>query len=73
MAVDDFAVGSDGSVYFPAATTLYKAAADTGMLTKIADPIPGGPSAVVSRDGKYVYWSTRGGQANQRLVRVAIP
>jgi sugar lactone lactonase YvrE len=73
VAVDDFAVGADGAVYFPAGTSLYKVAAAGGTVTKIADPIAGGPSAVVSRDGKYVYWSTRGGNANQRLVRVAIP
>jgi hypothetical protein len=71
VAVDDFDVAADGSVYFPGGTTLYKAALD-GTLTKVADPIQGGPTAVVSRDGKYVYWPTRGGTANQRLVRVAI-
>jgi hypothetical protein len=70
---DDFDVAANGDVYFPAGTVLYKAAAADGALTKVADPIQGGPSALISGDGKWVYWPTRGGTADQRLLRVAIP
>jgi len=35
--------------------------------------IPAGASALISADQKWVYWPTRGGAGNQRIVRVAIP
>ena len=70
--VDDFDVAKDGSIYFTTGAILYRVAPD-GTLTKFAEPVQGGPSALVSRDGKWVYWPTRGGGANQRLVRVPIP
>ena len=69
--VDDFDVAKDGSIYFTTGAILYRAAPD-GTLSKVAEPVQGGPSALVSRDGKWVYWPTRGGSANQRLVRVPI-
>jgi len=69
---DDFDVAADGSVYFPSGPVLYKVAA-TGEVTKHADPIQGGPSAVVSANQQWVYWPTRGGDNPQRLMRVAIP
>jgi hypothetical protein len=72
IAVDDFDVAANGDVYFPAGTVLYKVAAAGGDPVKVADPIQGGPSAFVSRDGMWVYWPTRGGTANQRLLRVQI-
>lgn len=72
IRADDFDVGNDGSVYFPAGTILFRAL-PTGQVTVMADPIQGGPSAVVTRDGKWVAWPTRGGTAPQRVVRVPIP
>jgi hypothetical protein len=68
---DDFDVTNDGTVYFPGGTTLYKVTA-AGEVSKYVEPIQGGPSALISADGKWVYWPTRGGTAPQRLVRVAI-
>jgi hypothetical protein len=73
IAVDDFDVAANGDVYFPAGTILYKVASTGGDPVKVADPIQGGPSALVSRDGKFAIWPTRGGTANQRVLRVAIP
>jgi hypothetical protein len=74
LAIDDFDVGPDGSAYFASGTTLYKVAVN-GTQTKLADPIVGGPSAVVSKDGKTVYWPTRvaGTTTIQRVLSVAIP
>jgi len=72
IRVDDFDIGADGSVFFPSGTTLYRVS-PTGEVVKLVDPIQGGPAALVSSDGKWVYWPTRGGTAPQRLVRVALP
>ncbi len=72
VRADDFDVAPDGSVYFPSGTSLYKVAAGSTEATKFADPIQGGPSAWVSPDGKFVYWPTRGGTANQRICRIAL-
>jgi hypothetical protein len=70
---DDFDVAANGEVYFPAGTILYRAPASGGDPVKVADPIQGGPSLVVARDGKSVFWPTRGGTANQRVLQVATP
>jgi len=74
LATDDFDVTPDGSVILPSGTTLYKIS-PTGMQTKIADPVVGGPSLVVSKDGKTAYWPTRvaGTATMQRVLTVAIP
>jgi hypothetical protein len=69
---DDFDVAANGDVYFPVGTTLYRVAASGNDPVKFTDPIPPGASALVSADQKWVYWSTRGGTGNQRVVRVAI-
>ena len=72
LRVDDFDVANDGSVYFPAGGIFYKVSAE-GVVTPIAYPIQGGPDAVVSIDGKWVYWSTRGGTGGpQRVNRIAL-
>jgi hypothetical protein len=69
---DDFGVAPNGDVYFPVGTTLYKAAAAGGAPTKAADPIQGGPSAIVTKDGKSVLWPTRGGTEKQRVLQLTI-
>ncbi len=71
IRVDDFDVADDGSVYFPNGRVLFKVAPN-GAMTIVADPIPGGPSAVVSNDSKTVYWPTRGGTAPQRVMQFPI-
>lgn len=72
VRVDDFDVAADGTLYFTTGPVLYRVSA-AGDVTKLAEPVQGGPSAWVSSDGKWVYWPTRGGTAPQRLVRVALP
>jgi hypothetical protein len=74
VGIDDFDVGPDGSAYFPSGTTLYKVATN-GTQTKLAEMIVGGPSLVVSRDGRTVYWPTRvgGGQTVQRVLAFTLP
>jgi hypothetical protein len=74
VGIDDFDVGPDGSAYFPSGTTLYKVT-PAGVQTKLAEMIVGGPSLVVSRDGKTVYWPTRvgGGQTTQRVLSFTLP
>ncbi len=72
LRVDDFDVADDGSAYFANGSILFKVSAD-GVVTPVADPIPWGPSAVVSNDNKTLYWPTRGGSAPQRIMQVAIP
>jgi hypothetical protein len=73
LRVDDFDVAANGDAYFPVGTTLYKAAAAGGDPAKFMDPVPGGAAALVSSDQKWVYWPTRGGAGDQRIVRAAIP
>jgi hypothetical protein len=70
---DDFDVAANGDIYFPAGTILYREPAAGGDPVKVADPIVGGPSALIAADGKSVLWPTRGGTANQRILQVAIP
>ncbi len=36
------------------------------------DNVPNGASTWVTKDGKWLYWPTRGGDAPQRLLRVAL-
>jgi hypothetical protein len=74
IPIDDFDVAADGSVYLPSGTTLFRVAVD-GTRTEIAKPVVGGPSLVVAKDGKSVFWPTRvaGTATMQRLLQVAIP
>jgi hypothetical protein len=71
LRADDFDIAKDGSIYAPSGTTMYKVS-PTGEVSKFLENIPGGPAALVSRDGKYVYWPTRGGKDPQRLLRAPI-
>jgi hypothetical protein len=61
-------------VILPSGRTIYKITTD-GVQTKIADPAVGGPSLIVSKDGKTAYWPTRvaGTTTEQRVLTVAIP
>jgi len=82
LATDDFDVALDGSVILPSATgatgtgaaAIYKITT-AGVQTKLADSAIGGPSLVVSKDGKTAYWPTRiaGTATNQRVLMVPIP
>ena len=68
---DDFDVAKDGSIYLASGMTLYRIAR-TGEVTKMLDNVPGGAATMVSADGRWVYWPTRGGTMPQRLLRAAI-
>ena len=69
---DDFDIAKDGTIYFPSGTTIFKVS-PSGLISTLRENVQGGPSALVSRDGKWVYWPTRGGEALQKLLRTAIP
>ncbi len=74
-AADDFAVGPDGSIYIPPAgqnKPLTRIFPD-GKRTELIARAPAGASAIVSRNGRWVYWATGFEFGHQRLVRVAIP
>lgn len=60
VRVDDFDVAKDGSIYAPSGDAMYKIAPN-GTVSKVADKVPGGPASMVSSDGRWVYWTTRGG------------
>lgn len=69
---DDFDVAKDGTIYFPSGTTITKVS-PSGEVSRLRENIQGGPAALVSRDGKWLYWPTRGGEGPQKLLRTAIP
>jgi hypothetical protein len=81
---DDFAVAQDGTVYVPAPeksqpgdkTPLVKVAPD-GEVSPFVPDAPYSASAIISRDGHWLYWATsvHDGVANhqQQLLRVPIP
>ena len=71
LRLDDFDVAKDGTMYAPSGNTLYKIS-PKGEVSKFLENVSGGPAALVSRDGKWLYWITRGGSGPQRLLRVAI-
>jgi hypothetical protein len=68
---DDFAIAKDGTLYIPSSMSVIKVSPN-GQVSPFLDNVPNGASAWVSIDGRWLYWSTRGGTAPQRLVRVAI-
>jgi sugar lactone lactonase YvrE len=68
---DDFDIAKDGTIYLSTGMTMYKIS-PSGEVSKFLENVPNGAAALVSRDGKWLYWSTRGGTAPQRLLRVAI-
>lgn len=69
---DDFAIAKDGTLYIPSVMSMLKVS-PKGEVSKFLDMVPNGASALVSNDGKWLYWATRGGNEPQRLLRVAIP
>jgi sugar lactone lactonase YvrE len=71
-AADDFDIAKDGTVYFPVGMAIHKVS-PTGEVSKYRDIPRGGAAALVSRDGKWLYWPTRGGAGPQKLLRTAIP
>jgi len=71
VRADDFDIAKDGTIYIPIDTTMNKLSPN-GEVSKFLDNVPNGAAALVSKDGKWLYWSTRRGDAPQRLVRVSI-
>ena len=72
---DDFAVAPDGTVYMPPpkqGAPLIRILPD-GQVEEFIESAPSGASAIVSNDGKWLYWATGREPKEQRLVRVAIP
>ena len=78
---DDFAVAMDGTIFLPpgdqAKPSPMLRITPRGERSTVTVG-PAGASAVVSRDGKWVYWPTNGGLAPkttepQKLLRVAAP
>jgi hypothetical protein len=68
---DDFDVAKDGTIYLSSGMTMYRIS-PSGEATKMLDNVPGGAATMVSSDGKWVYWPTRGGTMPQRLLRAPI-
>jgi sugar lactone lactonase YvrE len=68
---DDFDVAADGSVYLSSGTAVYRLPPG-GAFVKILDNVPNGAAMLVSRDGRWVYWPTRGGTAPQRVLRTPV-
>jgi sugar lactone lactonase YvrE len=78
---DDFAVAPDGTIYLPPGDQ--SKPSPMLRITPSGEKIPhavgpAGASAMVSRDGKWVYWASNNGLAPkttdpQKLLRVAIP
>ena len=71
VRTDDFSIAPDGSLYISSGMTMMKVS-PTGEVTKFLDNVPNGASTWVTKDGKWLYWPTRGGDAPQRLLRVAL-
>jgi hypothetical protein len=81
---DDFAVAPGGTIYVPAPekthpgdSTPLVAVSPSGAVSPFLADAPYSASAIVSRDGKWLYWATsvHDGVLNhqQQLLRVAIP
>jgi sugar lactone lactonase YvrE len=68
---DDFDVAKDGTIYLSSGMTMYRIS-PSGQAIKMLDNVPGGAATMVSGDGKWVYWPTRGGTMPQRLLRTPI-
>jgi sugar lactone lactonase YvrE len=76
--VDDFAVAADGTIFLPPTAQpnpgpMFRIAPDGGQSTHAVGPP--GASAMVSRDGKWVYWASNSGLTPkttepQKLLRV---
>jgi len=68
---DDFDIATDGTIYLSNGMTMYKIL-PSGQAIKMLDNVPGGAATMVSSDGKWVYWPTRGGTMPQRLLRTPV-
>jgi|RhiMetdeSRZDD1v2_1073273.scaffolds.fasta_scaffold03889_5 catechol 2,3-dioxygenase-like lactoylglutathione lyase family enzyme len=68
IRTDDFAVADDGTIYLTSMTKISPA----GQVSPFLERVPTGPAMIVSRDQRWLYWSTRGSDPQQRLLRVAI-
>jgi sugar lactone lactonase YvrE len=68
---DDFDVAKDGTIYLSSGMTMYRIS-PSGQAIKMLDNVPGGAATMVSSDGRWVYWPTRGGTMPQRLLRAPI-
>ena len=71
VRADDIAVAQDGTVYYPTATSIMKVSA-SGEISTFRDNVQGGPAAWISRDGRWLYWPTKGGTEPQRLLRIPL-
>tara|TARA_R110000868_G_scaffold94091_7_gene259921 strand:- start:387 stop:1439 length:1053 start_codon:yes stop_codon:yes gene_type:complete len=72
---DDFAVAPDGTIYMPPAeqgAALIRISSN-GEVDEFLESAPFGSSAIVSADGKWLYWATGREPKEQRLVRIALP
>ena len=68
IRTDDFAVAADGTIFL---TSMMKIS-PAGQVSPFVERAPTGPAMIVSRDQKWLYWSTRGSDPQQRLLRTAI-
>src|SRR2546427_8118758 len=71
VRTDDFSIAPDGGLFTSSGMTMFKVS-PTGEVTKFLDNVPNGASTWVTKDGKLLYWPTRGGDAPQRLLRAAL-
>lgn len=65
---DDFDIAKDGTLYLSSLTTV----SPRGEIKQFRQNVPTGPAVAVSRDGRWLYWPTRGLEGQQKLLRAAI-
>jgi len=68
IRTDDFDIAKDGTIYLTSMTKV----SPRGVVSPFLDQVPTGPAVMISRDGKWLYWPTRGGDGPQRLLRAAL-
>jgi hypothetical protein len=68
VQVDDFDVAKDGTLYLSSLT----AVSPRGEVREFRKNVPTGPAVAVSREGRWLYWPTRGLEGQQKLLRTAI-
>jgi hypothetical protein len=68
---NDFDLTRDGTLYIIVMSSMKKISA-SGEVSTVYEKVPPGPAAFISRDGKWVYWSTRGGDGPQHLLRAPV-
>jgi hypothetical protein len=69
VQADDFDIANDGTLYLSSLTTV----SARGGIKEVRENWPTGPAVAVSRDGRWLYWPTRGLEGQQKLLRAAIP